>query len=219
MVSDVTQSRLVCYHGTWYLSVMTDPLAHPDGPNAWEPNGAAAGAQLGQAIDLGIKVAAGAGAGAAAQRHYQATGNWKEAAIAGGRGFVRWYIYCEILVISLGYLLACVLTTVSIYMAIAGAAPTITSTEDFLAQVPLMMGGPLLTLLAFPYGLGVLWVRFSDRSLFRVNHWRIYKVLAPFAHRVRSLPDIILALSPFILWPLGSFIGGATGQLLVTITG
>ena len=198
---------------------MTDPLAHPDGPNAWEPNGAGAGAGLGKAIDAASLIAAGAGGGMAAQRHYQATGNWKEAAIAGGRGALRWYLFFWIALVTLGYLGAALLSVLLIYMSMAGVAPTITTRDEFFTQVPLMLGGPLATLLAFPYGLGVLWMRFSDRSLFRVNHWFIYALIAPFAYRVRKLPDIILALAPFILWSIGSVLGRLVGQVLVAITG
>ena len=195
------------------------------GPGHWEPNGYATGVKIGEAVNTGSKIFAGAMAGMAAQRHYQETGDWRTAAVAGGRGFIRWILFFWTCFHFLYWLGAVVLTPVlmNTYMHAperqgqqAGVFfHPIASKENTLALIPIMLGGPIMTLFAAPYGLGVLWMRYSDRSLFRVNHRWIYRWLEPFAYRMRNVPDAMLWFAAPLCWTIGMFGGSLIGKLIV----
>lgn len=181
-------------------------------PPNWQPSGTAAGKTAGEAMKDASAVFTGAAAGIAGQRHYEATEDAKIAAIAASRAALRWGLFFWTVFISVCYLGAIALSFV--YFAFATAQG---GADNFALGITVILG-PIAALFSFPYGLGVLWVRFADRSLFRVNRWGIYKALAPFAHRVRNLPDAILWLSPPLLWSLGSTVGWFVGQFITLAT-
>lgn len=146
--------------------------------------------------------------GRTVQRTYEATGDGRIAAYAGLRGLVRWHFF----VLSLGAGLIALITTqifgIAVMLQIAHlpaqraahflgtepvyARPTIPSTYQTLVSVTAFYVGWALTWLVYPFGLGVLWVRFADRSLLQVNRSALYRWLLPFAHVVRKLPDWVL---------------------------
>lgn len=178
-------------------------------PNGWQPNGNAAGQKLGGAAQTASGVFAGAAAGIAGQRHWEATEDLGITAVAAARAAIRWMLFFWTVFVFLGYAVASLLAFVGVFLL-----PLDTGTGIDPLSACALLGGPIFTIFAFPYGLGVLWMRFSDRSLFRVNHTRIYRIIAPFAHRVRNLPDIVLWMSPAILWGVGTLVGTLIGAVL-----
>lgn len=161
--------------------------------------------------------------GRTVQRHYQATGDSQAAAYAGLRGAVRWHFF----VLSVGAGLIALLTTQTfgvVHMLQvahlpasraanflgtepAYARPNVPSTYQTLVSVTSFYVGWALTWLVYPFSLGVLWVRFADRSLLQVNHTALYRWLLPFAHVVRKAPDWVLFLAWVYPWVISVALG------------
>jgi hypothetical protein len=157
-------------------------------------------------------------------RHHEATGDWGLALRAGARAWVRWWLYFffGLLYFVGGLAMVAIVTPIWVNMALHAPAEAnvidpnlIASQADVLVSVAKVIGAAAFYLLSLPYSMGVLWVRYADRSLFRVNHLRLYRWLMPFAYRMRAWPDGVLYALP-IAFPL---LGVGFGWLVGTVVG
>jgi hypothetical protein len=164
-----------------------------------------------------MNVAWGYTVGRTIYEHYQATGDWRTAAHAGVRGALRWGAFISaafmVGVLFLGYL---IMAPFVVFATIQGAnvdAAQITGYELLPYQreptsLAVLVLNSILVLVpwvllwfVYPYCIGVLWVRYADRSLLRVNRNWLYRRLLPFAYQMRNVGDFVLFLGmwfPFL---------------------
>ena len=162
----------------------------------------------------------------ATQRHYEATGEWEDAAKAGVRAAGRWAIFMPC---AIGYaiLVPCLLwgTALLGLAEINGPTAAIYGGQEpkslavILVWVLIRIAQFALVLACIPYGIGVMWVRCSDRSLFKVNHWRIYKWLLPFTYRMRNKADWKLYIAPLTAWMVCIFAGAIPLHIANIVSG
>jgi hypothetical protein len=138
------------------------------------------------------------------QRHHQVTGDWEMSLKAGSRAALRWSFFWPLCgFVFVGGIAALCIISFWLFGAVTDPwgmyGTTVPSTYAVVGTIASIVASAATFLLTIPYCVGVLWVRYADRCLFRVNHLRIYRWLHPFAYRMRRVPDVVLYYAPFFL--------------------